>query len=265
MDNIEGFKNKLYLLHDQISESERLKHSKEFDLTISILRKLLETNVHIIDDALLDPKVKSVRLDLQKQISRSFYSSEEEWSIKISKNRLPKKAIMNFPDYAEYRDRTYFELNTASDKEVKKVLFVGSGPVPITAILLANKNIHVDCVDINPEACNLAAKLTFKLGLEKYINYIVADVLNLQNIDAYDIVWVAVLAGETNEEKARVVRFLCKYLDDKQALILRTGYGPGKFLYAEVAKDDLQGFSSYLTNQTPFSGFIQTYYVRKLK
>ncbi|MCL5428324.1 MAG: hypothetical protein M1347_00785 [Chloroflexi bacterium] len=263
MYDINDFKINLSSFRFQLKEAESRKLSKEFDSIIHSIRGLLTANANNIDEVLQDPSVRSIQLELQKCVAQHFYRTEKEWAIRIINSRLPKRAIRKFPDYVEYKARTYFELKTVSEKEVNHILFVGSGPVPITPIFLAEKSIYIDCVEISNEACNLANSLTIKLELEKYIRYFPIDILKFRITNVYDVVWVAVLAGETNEEKASVVHYLYDSLDKGQTLILRTGHGPGKMLYAEAKIDDIEGFDFFMSDQTPHSGFIQTYFVRK--
>lgn len=261
MEESERLKKELIRIRDQMRKNNSIEASKEYDPLIGELRKLLVGNIDFIEKILADTQIKPIREEIQKFIAKSFYSVEKYWASEISGAHSPIDAIKEFPDYGEYQERTYFELNTASKKDVKRVLFVGSGPVPITPILLAYKHINIDCIDISQEACDLAKVLTTKLGLLEYIRFIVTDILNFQSFDGYDIIWVAVLVGESNKEKSRIIRHICKHLCPGQSLVLRTAFGPGRLLYAEISMNDLQGFKIYTTNDTPYSENIQTYYV----
>lgn len=263
MENIDIFRNELVILRSQAMLLVENQKYEEFDQLLSQLKTLLRKNADIIDLAICNTEIRSAQLDLQRCISYFFYAYEKAWSLFISESETPKKTLKIYPGYEGYKVLTYSELKRATPKKVKKILFVGSGPVPMTPIFLAYKKINVDCIDISREACELADSLTKKLGIRKYMRFIESDILEYDDFQTYDIVWVAVMAGATDEQKKVIVKHLRDHIRSKQILIMRTGFGIGKFIYATIDQKYFDGF--LVSSNKPFSELLTTYFVRTNK
>jgi hypothetical protein len=68
-------------------------------------------------------------------------------------------------------------LNQARHTDFRHVLMIGSGPLPMTVILLAQRfGIHVDCLDVNPEACTLSREVIQALGLDQQVRVLQSDI-----------------------------------------------------------------------------------------
>lgn len=260
---MEIFKRNLLSIRSQAVLLIEKQEFEEFDILFSRLKAFLQQNVSIIDLVINDPEIRLAQHDLQRCISSFFYAYEKAWSIYISESVFPKKFFKLYPGYKGYKDLTSLELRRATPRKVQKVLFVGSGPVPTTPIFLASQKISVDCVDISGEACELAASLTNKLGLRKYMRFLVTDILDYAEFQPYDIVWVAVMAGETDSQKKKVINHLCAHIRDRQVLVMRTGVGAGRFIYASIEPQLFDGFM--VSRGKPFSEYLATYIVRNKK
>lgn len=146
-------------------------YSKYYEL---LLKLVLTSNDNIIDKLLNDADIKKIRANLRDMWANYEYQREKNWSLKIINSEEPRFEIKNYPAFAFYKKLIPFEFgisNALCEKVVSKILFVGSGPLPISSILLAeNYDIHVDCLDIKKEACKISSKLIAKFGLAKKIN-----------------------------------------------------------------------------------------------
>jgi len=79
------------------------------------------------------------------------------------------------------------ELDLVSDVPFKRITFLGSGFLPMTAILmtekLKDKGITLRCVDIDKDACDVSRALIDKLDLSEFIS--------VEHIDANDADYIA--------------------------------------------------------------------------
>ncbi len=260
---MQNFKSELLSIRSQAVLLIENQEYEKFDMLFSRLKILLQQNTSIVDLVIADPEIRLAQYDLQRCVSSFFYAYEKAWSIYISESVSPKKTFKIYPGYDGYKELTSLELRRATPRKVQKVLFVGSGPVPTTPIFLAFQKISVDCVDISREACELATRLTNKLGLHKYMRFLETDILDYGEFQQYDLVWVAVMAGETDTQKKTVVKHLCAHLRNKQILIMRTGIGVGRFIYASIEPQLFDGL--LVSRGKPFSDHLATYTVRNKK
>ena len=122
----------------------------------------------------------------------------------------------------------------------KRLVFLGSGPVPMTLILMSRLfNIRSVGIDNNPEIVKLSQKVIQHLGLEKQIDIIQGDDSSLETLD-WDMVLVAALA----EPKVRIFQNVRQVLDKRgpAPVVFRTYTGMRAVLYKPVQPEDIKGF-----------------------
>ncbi len=122
-------------IFNKILSLKTLKPSKETNQAFSELVKFGENSFNEI--SLKDEEV----LKLRKLSCQAEYEMELFWADKIIHSKNPNKELENFWYYKNYQDLVtleYLNIFNISNK-IKKVLFVGGGPLPLTAIILAIK------------------------------------------------------------------------------------------------------------------------------
>jgi hypothetical protein len=93
---------------------------------------------------------------------------EKWWCRKILATPCPgAQSLAAFWYLDEYRALCQSELRLLGDRPGERFAFLGSGALPLTAILLAQNSpdVCVTCVDQDGEACELAARLVALLSL----------------------------------------------------------------------------------------------------
>ena len=126
----------------------------------------------------------------------------------------------------------------------RHVLVAGSGPLPLTALSIgANLDVRVTCVERDAECHDLGRRLIALSGLGQRIASHKADILEMDDFDAFDaIVGVVLLGvnveGEQASAKTRIARHIIEHMKPGTRLVLRDPHGLGKLLYPSVALED---------------------------
>ena len=85
---------------------------------------------------------------LQKAFSIEQMSIEKYWSQKIISSENPLSEITMFPFYQGYvstANYLYSSITSISNKQIKKILYIGAGALPLNSILIAqNHNLKID-------------------------------------------------------------------------------------------------------------------------
>ncbi|KAA8536741.1 hypothetical protein F0562_029219 [Nyssa sinensis] len=128
-----------------------------------------------------------------------------------------------------------------------RVVFVGSGPLPLTSIVLASYHLTTTSFhnyDIDPLANSMASRLVSSdSDLSQRMFFHTTDIMNVTSeLKDYEVVFLAALVGMDKEEKVRVIDHLAKYMAPGALLMLRSAHGARAFLYPVVDPCDLQGF-----------------------
>lgn len=98
-----------------------------------------------------------------------------------------------------YRNLVKKEIVLADIKNTDKVLIVGGGAVPCTAINIATKtNARVDVIDIDEEAIKSSSNLIKRLGLEERVRVYLENGRNI-DVSDYDVVHIALQVNPKEE------------------------------------------------------------------
>jgi len=114
------------------------------------------------------PDLADVAAGLPQLCGAAEAQMEKWWCRKILASPCPgAQALAAFWYLDEYRALCRSELALLGDRRAERFAFLGSGALPLTAILLAQSSpgVCVECIDRDGEACELAARLIALLGL----------------------------------------------------------------------------------------------------
>lgn len=168
---------------------------------------------------------------------------ETEWAKRISLDENPAAMLRQFP-YMENYERIISRevgLLDASGLELNKshrMLAIGSGPLPMTALLFHKlRGVVVDQSDIDVHALELGRQVSNALDLPG--NYLLGAGETLSPDRAYDVIFIAVLAGGSHAEKQAIVTNLLPYLVPNGRLLLRSSKGARSIIYPMVQPDKL--------------------------
>lgn len=167
---------------------------------------------------------------------------ENDFAAKVLSEGAP---IEQYPLYERFSRLVRREVREAGIGSNSRVLFIGSGPFPISPILLhkLSGGASVDCFDQSEEACETSAQVLEKLGLSDAIK-----VFNVTAQDArrptfttpgemtlYNVVVVALLA----QPKENVMRRLWGSVGVGPRIVMRNSEGTRRLIYEGINTDYL--------------------------
>lgn len=164
---------------------------------------------------------------LEKQFVKNlFLDSEISFSSYYLKHRF-QRLISN-------------ELDMLNKANLKKVLFIGSGPFPVSALWIHKlQNIAVDCLDINAEAAQISRKVIDKLEHREHLN-VIYNPNGDYDVSEYDAIFIALLA----KPKQLILENIAKTMSSNCQVICRTSVGLRTLIYepTELSEMEVVGF-----------------------
>ncbi|KAL9445342.1 hypothetical protein AB3S75_018351 [Citrus x aurantiifolia] len=235
--------------HASISKLESLKPSKQVNSLFTQLVKLC-TPPYSIDIKDLPQEVQEMRESLIVLCGRAEGLLELEFATFLNKIPQPLNNLNLFPYYGNYVKLASLEYRILKENGVvqpKKVAFVGSGPMPLTSIVMAKNHLkatHFDNFDIDEAANNVARRIVATdFEFEKRMKFLTGDILQVkEKLGEYDCIFLAALVGMSKEDKMKIIRHIRKYMKDGGILLVRSAKGARAFLYPVVERHDLLDF-----------------------
>lgn len=126
-------------LYGQICKLESLKPSTAVNALFTQLVRACTMPI-CIDVNELNNEVKEIRYKLINLCAKAESLMETHFSQIIGNLPQPLSNLHLFPYYSNYINLALMEFNTLSDNSIplpKKLAFVGSGPMPLSSIVLA--------------------------------------------------------------------------------------------------------------------------------
>ncbi|GAB2277411.1 nicotianamine [Dionaea muscipula] len=239
-------------LFEKISNLGSLKPSKDVNMLFTQL-VLACMPASPIDVTRLCRRVQEMRFKLIRLCGEAEGLLESHYSNILGSFETPLDHLNIFPYFNNYIKLSHLEFTILSQHYSHvpdQVAFIGSGPLPLTSIVLASHHLtgtSFHNYDIDPAANSLASRLVSSdPDLSYRMVFHTDDILNIkEELKGYDVVFLAALVGMDKEEKVRVIDHLAKYMAPGSLLMLRSAHGARAFLYPVVDPSDLQGFKEY--------------------
>ncbi|XP_057843623.2 nicotianamine synthase-like [Cryptomeria japonica] len=235
-------------LYGQISVLESLKPS-------NTVNSLLTELVHVctmpicININELSKDVEEVRYNLILLCAEAEYLLETHFSVLIGTLPEPLANLHLFPYYSNYKMLASMEFNALTGNNIpmpiSKLAFVGSGPMPLSSIVLAKHHMSYtlfDNYDMDQEANSMASRLVIgDPELSKRMIFHTSDINDVgkDKLAEYDVIVLAALVGLKKEQKVRTIELLGRNMKPGAALLLRSAKGARSFLYPVVEEEDL--------------------------
>jgi nicotianamine synthase-like protein len=232
-------------------EASDLRPSPEVNATFHELVELC-TAPAVHDEALLS-RLAEHAAALRTLCATGEFELEREWSTRIARAADPVGELGRFPYLDNYRDLVRLELaalQAVGKGTPSSVAVLGSGPLPLTGLVLAGEHgarvVHVD----RDERClTLDAAVTEAVGLSAGIDRVQADLatpycadrLRAARVDQAELVVLAALVGSSSEAKRSIVERLVPVLRPDAIVLVRSAHGLRSLLYAPVRREDLAG------------------------
>lgn len=205
---------------------------------------------------------------LQDICSDAEYELERYWSEQIINANNPEAEIKKFPYYNNYEKLTKLEwcsLEGCTEHKKHSILFLGGGPLPMTAILLAQKYKEKSVIiDNNFEAVRVAKLLVKSINLEKMIEVRLADATTFDGYKNFNTIFLAALAGSSLKEKENIVRAIRKSCDKNVHVLARSSWGSRSLLYKPLPNIVYKIFNPIIKID-PFNDIVNSIVIFQVK
>ncbi|KAK3126083.1 hypothetical protein QOZ80_7BG0613650 [Eleusine coracana subsp. coracana] len=201
-----------------------------------------------VDVDQLGPEAQEMRAGLIRHCSEAEGLLEAHYSDLLAGFDNPLDHLTLFPYFNNYILLSELEHGLLSrhvpGPPPARVAFVGSGPLPLSSLVLAARHLpdaRFDNYDICGEANERARRLVrADEGLAARMAFRTSDVAHVtRDMAAYDVVFLAALVGMAAEEKAHVVDHLGRHMAPGAALVVRSAHGARGFLYPVVDPEEI--------------------------
>uniref|UniRef100_A0A6N2KUA9 Nicotianamine synthase n=1 Tax=Salix viminalis TaxID=40686 RepID=A0A6N2KUA9_SALVM len=235
-------------LYEQISSLESLKPSKDVDM---LFTQLVLTCIppNPIDVDKLCKKTQEMRSNLIRLCGEAEGLLESHFSAILGSYENPLDHLNIFPYYPNYLKLSHLEFNILNQHHTNvpgKVAFVGSGPLPLTSIVLARNHLTTTSFhnyDIDLLQLKALQLVTSHPDLSSRMFFHTTDIMKVTSeLQEFDVVFLAALVGMDKEEKVKVIDHLAKQMAPGAILMLRSAHGARAFLYPVIDPCDLRGF-----------------------
>jgi len=176
--------------------------------------------------------------------SAGEHALERVWAHQISRASDPAEAFGRFPYRENYRLLVEMELTAVRRQGTtpRRVLLLGSGPLPLTALCLADQGIAVHCVDHDAEAIRLSSAAFGRLGASG-VTFEHAEAAAATPPRPVDVVLLAGLVGADDAAKAAVLDKAVTHLGPRGLVLARSARGLRTLLYPRVGPEALAGLT----------------------
>ncbi|WOL00286.1 nicotianamine synthase 3-like [Canna indica] len=260
-------------IYESISKLDCLSPSMEVN---KLFTELVHACIPVIpvDVSELSSEVQSMRTHLIKLSGEAEGLMENHYSDILATFDNPLDHLDLFPYYNNYLKLSHLEFTLLSRYVLsppRRVAFVGSGPLPLSSIVLAARHMpapaYLDNYDLDADANARARRLVRgDPALAERMTFHTADVMDVpaQALRGYDVLFLAALVGIAHDDKMRVVEHLARNMAPGALLVARSANGARAFLYPVVEPAELKGFE-VLTVHHPTDEVINSVIVaRKL-
>lgn len=200
-----------------------------------------------VDSRSRDTLSSSQKKNLQLACSQAEFELERFWAKRIVNSKTPLQMLKRFPYLENYRKLTQMEwvgLQSCTVHTGHNVLFLGGGPLPLTAIILAQEyNIKVTVLDVSEDAVNLSSRLIKKLNLDDKVQVIHMSGQRFERYHEYDVIFLAALAGVHDSEKQAIFSQIHHSAAPETHILARSSYGKRQYLYRPLNLDAYKNLS----------------------
>lgn len=234
-------------LLEAVRELESLAELEPGERTDRAFTELVQLCGHRSDPVaaavLSDPRVGAVAGRLRGLCSAGEYRLERSWARRIATVADAGAELRAFPYLANYEALVALELGTLNallPRVPGRACVLGSGPLPLTALLMARGlSCAVDAVDREPEATALAGDVVRRLPGGGHVRGWSADAAGFDGTAEADLVLLAALVGLDSEGKREVVGAVVERMRPGALLLVRSAHRLRTLLYPPLTADDL--------------------------
>jgi len=254
-------------IYKQLKSSQTLTPSLKInELFTELVSICMRTNTADATLILQDYRISSIQQQLNLLCSEGEWLLENTTATNVIESNNPQETLKNFIYYSNYVELSVKELEVSKANLVscksKKVLFIGSGPLPLSAILLAKNGYSIDCIDKDKKSVALSRQLIKKLNLESTITIVCQDIESYQTEHEYCFIVLASLVGDTVSKKNQILLKLKSFLKNDTLLLARSSDDLAQLLYQPVSLEALKEFQIVTKIKASETVINSTFFVR---
>ena len=243
-------------IFNRILKLDSLKPSKKTNDAFSDLVKFCENNN---DVSLKKDQIQKLRaLSSVAECEMEVY-----WAKKILESKDANKELEKFWYYKNCEQLVDLEYSniTCLYKKVRNILFIGGGPLPLTAIVLCRKyNLSCTILERDLNSYSTSVKLVEKLGLSDRIKIINIDAESYSGYEKFDIIYLAAMVGHDEAAKSNMISLIHNKLQKGKVLLCRSSHGTRELLYTPIAQKLLKEVSPVLEVR-PYNSIINSFFI----
>jgi hypothetical protein len=214
-------------------------------------------------DALEETKRNRICDSIPEETKKILNDRYCEWETILEARFAQRILNLEVTDYKEYplydrfRNLISKELHLLEPGSYQSILFIGSGPFPITAILLHQfTGKKIDCLERDAEAVQVSRNVLKALGLDKQIqvHYGRGETFDF---GGYDVILNALLA----KPKWSIMKNIRNRCSTSVKVLCRTSHGLRRLLYETTASNALHGFRTLGMQRAGYNDTISTLYL----
>jgi nicotianamine synthase len=201
-------------------------------------------DTHTAADVLADPSVRATLPHLRRLCAEGETELERAWAARIATSSEPAAELHRFPYTENYRRLTDMEwgaLAGAGCRRPRRIAFIGAGPLPLSAMLLARRGATVDSFDRDGDAISRARRLIDALRWKR-IRFHHAGTDERPDLRRFDVVVLAALVGCTPAAKRTALRHVRAAMRPGALLVARSAHAARSLLYPVLDPAELSGF-----------------------
>lgn len=240
-------KNRILPLYASLAAAPSLAPSPRVNVVFSELVALTNSANDATSRKLLaDPEIAAIVPHLRELCATGEGLLEGYWADRIVNARRPASMLQQFPYFQNYVQLARMEahaLRGVTDAPLKRAVFIGSGPMPLSSIMLETRHgFTVDNLDINGHALTQGARVAEAAGATNQ-RFFHSDIHGYakEDLRQADVVCVAALAGLDPKQKAEITDVLAREMRPGALLLVRSADRLRGLLYPVV--DEVQGFT----------------------
>ena len=200
---------------------------------------------------------------LQKICSDAEYQLEKHWANQIIASANPSKALNKFPYSSNYKQLTQLEwlsLLGCTKHAEHKIVFIGGGPLPMTAIFLAvDHDQKVTILEKDEEAYKISARLVESINLQGKIKILNEDGSKFKGYSKFNCFFVAALAGLDKKIKQTILSEIQRQAPKKSHILARSSWGSRELLYRPLKLDN--GQLKTIIEVRPHNEVVNSFYI----
>lgn len=242
-------------IHDTLA-SCNLKPSPLVNKVFGHLVSLVDTTPQPVRASVLaHGRVQQIHRQLQSFASQGEAALEAHWADQIITSHDPHATLAQFPYTKNYKRLISFEvaqLRQIGLVQPARILFVGAGPLPLSVLVLEELyGCTIDFVDSDVHACTQATRVLQALNVcSQSVGYN-TDIRSYTAFDAYDLIIVAALVGDSVETKRDIVEHIATHARQGTYMLLRSADDLITLLYPSVCLEQLAGVTVLKKSDRP--------------